>query len=145
MPGLIDRDLGAIRHVVCASPKYFQRSGRPKKPEDLREHSCLVNHLSTPKGWPFQNGSRPMLVEVKGALSSNSSAVLVQMALQGDGIIRVPHYAVKARLADKTLQAIFESATLSPERMRAYFSKAKHLPAKTTDFIQFLQASVAAR
>ena len=81
---------------------------------------------------------------MKGALSSNSSAVLIQMALQGDGIIRVPHYAVKARLADKTLQAIFESATLSPERMRAYFSKAKHLPAKTTDFIQFLQASVAA-
>ena len=31
-PGLIDRDLGAIRHVVCASPKYFQRFGRPKKP-----------------------------------------------------------------------------------------------------------------
>ena len=23
--------------------------------------------------------------------------------------------------------------------MRAYFSKAKHLPAKTTDFVQFLQ------
>ena len=42
-------------------------------------------------------------------------------------------------------EAIFESATLSPERMRAYFSKAKHLPAKTTDFMQFLQASLAAR
>jgi hypothetical protein len=26
-----------------------------------------------------------------------------------------------------------------------YFSKAKHLPAKTTDFIHFLQASVADR
>ena len=145
LPGLIERDLGAVRHVVCASPKYFQRFGRPKKPEDLREHSCLVNLLSTPKGWPFQNGSRQMLAEVKGALSSNSSAVLIQMALQGEGIIRVPHYAVKARLADKTLQAIFESVTLSPERMRAYFSKAKHLPAKTTDFIQFLQSSVAGK
>src|SRR5262249_32811680 len=143
LPGLIDRDLGAIRHVVCASPKYFQRCGRPKTLEDLREHSCLVNLLSTPKGWPFQNGSRKALVEVKGAMSSNSVAMLVEMALQGDGIIRVPHYAVKQQLADKSLQAIFESATLSPEHMRAYFSKAKHLPAKTTDFIQFLQASVA--
>ena len=82
---------------------------------------------------------------MKGALSSNSSAVLIQMALQGHGIIRVPHYAVKARLANKTLQAIFEGTTLSPERMRAYFSKAKHLPAKTTDFVQFLRASVAGR
>jgi DNA-binding transcriptional LysR family regulator len=144
-PGLIDRDLGAIRHVICASPKYFQRFGKPKKPQDLRDHSCLVNLLSTPKGWPFQSASRQFTVEVKGALSANSSAVLIQMALQGHGIVRVPHYAAKARLADKTLQALFEGATLSPERMRAYFSKAKHLPAKTTDFIGFLQASIAAR
>ncbi len=145
LPGLIERDLGAIRHVICASPKYFQRFGRPKKPQDLRDHSCLVNQHATPKGWPFQSASRQFLIEVKGALNSNSSAVLIQMALQGHGIIRIPHYAVKARLADKTLQAIFEGMTPSPERVRAYFSKAKHLPAKTTDFIDFLQASVAVR
>src|SRR5262245_11804126 len=59
VPGLIERDLGEIRHVVCASPKYLQDFGRPKEPHDLREHSCLVNLASTPKGWPFQNGSRP--------------------------------------------------------------------------------------
>jgi DNA-binding transcriptional LysR family regulator len=145
LPGLIDRDLGGIKHVICASPKYFQRFGRPKEPQDLRDHSCLVNAYSAAKGWPFQVGSRQLLVEVKGALSSNSSAVLIEMAEQGHGIIRVPHYAVKARLADKTLQAIFEGMTPSPERVRAYFSKAKHLPAKTTDFIDFLQAAVAAR
>ena len=145
VPGLIDSDLGGIKHVVCASPEYFKRFGRPKKPQDLREHSCLVNLLSTPKGWPFQSASRQFVVEAKGALSSNSSAVLIQMALQSHGVIRVPHYAVKTRLADKTLQSIFEGMTHSPERMRAYFSKAKHLPAKTTDFIHFLQASVAAR
>jgi LysR family transcriptional regulator for bpeEF and oprC len=145
LPGLIDRDLGSIKHVICASPKYFQRFGRPKKPQDLRDHICLVNPYSTAKGWPFQSASRQFLVEVKGALSSNSSAVLIQMAQQGHGIIRVQHSAVKARLADKTLQAIFEGTTSSPEHVRAYFSKAKHLPAKTTDFIDFLQAAVAAR
>jgi DNA-binding transcriptional LysR family regulator len=144
LPGLIDRDLGRIRHVVCASPRYFQRFGRPRQPQELREHNCLINLLSAPKGWPFQNGSRESLVEVKGTFSSNNSDVLVQMALQSHGIIRVPHYAVKAQLADKMLQPIFDGMTLSPERMRAYFSKAKHLPAKTTDFIHFLQASISA-
>jgi DNA-binding transcriptional LysR family regulator len=143
LPGLVDRDLGEIKHVVCASPQYFERFGRPKKPEELREHTCLINLQSTPKGWPFQSGSRPAFIEVKGSLSSNSPDVLVQMALQGHGIVRVPRYAVKAQLADKTLQTVFEGITLSPERMRAYFSKAKHLPAKTTDFIEFLQRSVA--
>src|SRR5262245_35448300 len=133
LPGLVDRDLGAIAHVVCASPVYFQRFGRPKKPEELRDHNCLVNLSAAPKGWPFKAASKQVLVSVKGALSSNSDAVLIQMALEGHGIIRAPLYAVKAELASKTLEAIFESATLSPEHMRAYFSKAKHLPAKTTD------------
>jgi hypothetical protein len=43
------------------------------------------------------------------------------------------------------LQAIFQGMTASPERMRAYFSKAKNLPAKTVDFIDFLQTSTAVR
>src|SRR5262249_44867058 len=130
LPGLTDSDLGHIRHVVCASPKYFERNGRPRKPQDLTEHSCLT-HLSAPKGWPFQTGARPFHVDVKGAFSANSAAALIEMAAQGFGIVRVPHFAVKARLANKTLQAIFTEQTLSPERVRAYYSKAKHLPAKT--------------
>jgi DNA-binding transcriptional LysR family regulator len=145
VPGLVDLDLGAIEHVVCASPDYLVRVGRPKKPEDLREHNCLVNLAGAPKDWPFQSGSRSMLVAVKGTLSSNSADVLVQMALQGHGIARVPRHAVRAELANKSLEAMFELATLSPERMCAYYSKAKHLPAKTTDFVNFLQTAIAGR
>jgi DNA-binding transcriptional LysR family regulator len=145
LPGLIDRELGEIRHVICASPAYFKRFGHPRNPQDLRAHACLVNPMTAPKGWPFRQGGRQFAVEVKGALASNSHAMLVQMALQDQGIVRVPHYAVKARLADRSLQAIFEKVAASPERMRVYYSKAKHLPAKTTDFVQFLQASLATR
>jgi DNA-binding transcriptional LysR family regulator len=145
LPGLIDQDLGAVRHVICASPKYLDQFGRPKKPQDLREHDCLVNLLSNSKGWPFQNGSTQYYVDVKGTFSANNAGVLIQMALQGRGIIRVPHDAAKAHLASKALRALFEGVTASPERMRAYYSKAKPLPAKTTDFIQFLQAWMAER
>ena len=145
MPGLVDCDLGAIEHVVCASPDYLTRVGRPKKPEDLREHNCLVNLAGAPKDWPFQSASKSFLVAVKGTLSSNSADVLVQMALQGHGVVRVPRYAVCAELSDKSLEAMFEGATLSPERVCAYYSKAKHLPAKTIDFVNFLQSSIGAR
>src|SRR5262249_26107942 len=106
LPGLTDSDLGPVKHVVCAAPQDFKGCGRPRKPQDLVDHTCLTN-LSAPKGWPFQNGGRPFQVEVKGAFSANSSAVLIAMAVQDFGIVRVPHDAVRARLADKTLQAIF--------------------------------------
>ena len=145
VPGLVDCDLGIVEHVVCASPDYLARAGRPKKPEDLREHNCLVNLAGASKDWPFQSGSKSFLVAVRGTLSSNSADVLVQMALQGHGIARVPRYAVQVELANKSLEAMFEAATVSPERVCAYYSKAKHLPAKTTDFVNFLQAEISGR
>jgi DNA-binding transcriptional LysR family regulator len=145
VPGLVDSDLGVVEHVVCASPAYLERAGRPKKPEDLREHNCLVNLVSAPKDWPFQSASKSLLVQVKGTLSSNSADILIQMALQGHGIVRVPRYAVRAELASKSLEALFEQATLSPERVCAYYSRAKHLPAKTLDFVNFLHSAIAGR
>jgi DNA-binding transcriptional LysR family regulator len=142
LPGVVGHDLGAIRHVICASPGYFRAFGRPKAPQDLREHNCLADLYSGPKSWPFQNPSRPLLVEVKGSLSSNSNAVLIRMALDGCGIIRVPLHAVKAEIADKTLEVIFKNVSLSPERMCAYYARVKPLPAKTADFVSFLETSL---
>jgi DNA-binding transcriptional LysR family regulator len=142
LPGVVAHDLGVIRHVICGSPDYFRKFGRPDTPQDLRNHNCLADLYSGPKSWPFRNASRPLLVEVKGSLSSNNNAVLIQMALNGSGIIRVPLHAVKAEIAGKRLDVIFKSTALSPERMCAYYAKAKPLPAKTSDFINFLQTSL---
>lgn len=142
LPGLVTRDLGAIKHVICGSPDYFRKFGRPKTPQDLKAHNCLADQYSGPKSWPFLNPSRPLLVEVKGSLSSNSNAVLIQMALNGYGIIRVPHFAVKSEVADRRLVVILKNVALSPERLCAYYAKVMPLPAKTADFINFLETSL---
>jgi DNA-binding transcriptional LysR family regulator len=145
LPGVVAHDLGAVRHVICASPDYFRKVGRPKAPQDLRDHNCLVDLYSGPKSWPFRNASRPLLVDVKGSLSSNGNAVLIRMALAGCGIIRVPLYAIEAEIAEKRLEVIFKNASLSTERMCAYYAKVKPLPAKTADFVDFLEVSLRRR
>lgn len=142
IPGLVVRDLGTIRHVVCASPDYFKARGRPKTPADLKDHNCLADLYAGPKSWPFRSASRTQLVEVKGSLSSNSNAVLIRMALTGCGIIRVPQHAVDQDIAEGRLEVIFKSSTLSPERISAYFAKLKPQPKKTVEFIAFLEASL---
>ena len=109
LPGVVAHDLGAIRHVICGSPQYFRKFGRPKTPQDLREHNCLADLYSGPKSWPFQNSPRPLLVEVKGSLSSNSNAVLIRMALNGSGIIRVPLHTVQEEIAAKRLDVIIQN------------------------------------
>lgn len=143
-PGLVGRDLGAIRHVICASPDYFRRHGRPETPHDLKAHNCLVNSPFAPKEWRFREGGREVAVEVKGTLCSNSAAVLTQVALEGIGIVRVPHYTVRAELAEGRLESVFDGPACSRERMRAYYSRSKYLPAKTAAFVAFLEAALAA-
>jgi DNA-binding transcriptional LysR family regulator len=142
VPGLVAHDLGTIRHVICGAPDYFRRVGRPKRPQDLKDHNCLADLYSGPKSWPFRSGARTLLVEVKGSLSSNSNAVLIRMALAGSGIIRVPLHAVERHIADGRLETLFNSAALSPERMAAYYARQKTLPAKTADFIRFLATAL---
>jgi DNA-binding transcriptional LysR family regulator len=138
IPGLVEREIAEIPHVICASPEYFRQFGRPKTLKDLRDHNCLVNLSSTSREWLFQEHAQQISVEVKGAFSSNSSAFLVRAALDGVGIIRVPRYAAAAALNSGALETLFEGKTQSPERLRAYYSKSKHLPAKITDFVEFL-------
>lgn len=144
-PGLVERDIGPIQHVICASPDYFRRHGTPAEPQDLREHNCLADSSVTPRKWVFKKGGKETVVEVKGSFSSNNPAILTQVALEGIGVIKVPRYTVRAELASGKLKPIFEDITHSPERMRAYYSKTKFLPAKTSAFIDLLQSAVKAR
>jgi DNA-binding transcriptional LysR family regulator len=142
VPGVVGHDLGPIRHVICGSPRYFQKFGRPKAPQDLRGHNCLADPFSAAKAWPFRNAARPLLVEVKGSMSSNSAAVRVALALQHCGITRVPLHAVSGEIAARRLEVVFKASTLSPERMVAYVAKSKRLPAKTANFIDFLKSTL---
>ena len=96
----------------------------------------------SPRKWPFKKGARETVVEVKGTFSSNSAAILIEAALNGFGIIKVPRYTVRAELASGKLKPIFDDITHSQERMRAYYSKTKFLPAKTRAFIELLQTAM---
>jgi len=140
-PGLVGQELGAVPYVICAAPDYLRRAGHPKQPQDLREHNCLLNPCAG-KEWPFTVAGRLSHVTIEGALSSNSDAVLLKMAVAGCGLIRVPRALAASELKDGRLVALLEAASAATERISLYHSKAKTLPAKTTDFISFVRESI---
>ena len=137
LPGFTERAIGPIRHVVCASPDYFRRHGRPSDPRMLKEHNC-VGDIGAAKEWPFRSGAHQLLVEVKGNVLSNSALVLAEIATEGLGIVRIPYFAVKPAIESRKLEVIFEDITLSPEHLSLFFSKSKTIPAKTVNFITFV-------
>jgi DNA-binding transcriptional LysR family regulator len=142
-PGLVERRIGIIRHVLCAAPDYLRRHGTPRQPQDLRTHNCLVDSEAHAREWPFRLKGQDLYVPIKGSASSNNASILMQLAVDGVGIARLPHYTARGPLADGTLVAVLAEETRSVEAVCAYFSRTKHLPAKISDFVDFLTSQAA--
>jgi DNA-binding transcriptional LysR family regulator len=138
-PGLVGAPIGRVPHVICASPRYFKRNGKPEKPEDLKQHNCLSNFASTPGMWRFRKGRRGKSVKIEASFFTDSIAMLCQLAVDGLGIVRLPLYAVRAELVAGKLQPALQDINASYEDVVAYYPKTGNLPAKITAFIEFVK------
>ncbi len=97
--GLVARSLGEQQYLVCASPAYVARAGKPAAPDDLAQHNCLAykGHLGVQR-WYFRRPGdatyRPY--EISGNLQSNNAEALVAAALKGQGIVLFPSWLYAA-------------------------------------------------
>lgn len=142
-PGVAHRELGPVPYVICATPDYFHRHGKPAIPEDLAGHNCLRHMTFAPRAWPFAGDGRNLTVRVRGNFSSSSSEVLRQVALQSSGIARLPIYTVREDIECGRLETIFDDMTRTIQHTRIYFPLGRDLPAKTRAFIEFLESELA--
>lgn len=103
------RPLGQSRNVICASPEYWGRYGKPAVPEDLLEHHCLV-FRSTGGAWldrwKFENGGEQRTVNVSGRILSDSSAWADEAACAGNGVLRRSDFSLQRHLAAGALEAV---------------------------------------
>ena len=126
-PGLIGKPIGRVPYVICASPAYFKKNGKPEKPEDLKQHNCLSNFVSTSDRWRFRKGHKARAVKIEASFFTDSVAMLCQLAVDGRGIVRLPHYAVRAEVEAGRLQPVLQDINASYEDFVAYYPKTKYL------------------
>jgi DNA-binding transcriptional LysR family regulator len=111
---LIARRLAPARLAIVAAPAYFKRHGRPKRPEDLKQHNCLgYANWSLRDEWPFTGADgRTTRVRVRGNLASNNGDALRQCALDGLGIIQQPTFSIGPDLAAGRLERVLTAYRL---------------------------------
>ncbi|HEY0633849.1 MAG TPA: LysR family transcriptional regulator [Gammaproteobacteria bacterium] len=97
--GLAARRLAVIRHILCASPAYLARSGRPQVPDDLLAHNCLRHTQPGPcDEWRFLGAEGVVKVKISGNAIVSSSVASRTLALAGVGCGLLPDYMVKAEI-----------------------------------------------
>ena len=90
---LVARRVGEIRWVVCASPDYLERRGKPETPAALADHDCIAfEGLQRYREWPFVDGNAEQQVTINPRFSVNTADGVVGGAVAGVGIARVLSY-----------------------------------------------------
>lgn len=139
---LIARKLADNEMVVAASPAYWDRAGRPGRPEELAGHRCITYAYSrNPNEWPFADpDGRRYTVRVSGDLHTNNGDVSLCAAVAGLGVIRLPRFICGPKLASGELEAVLADAAPPRAAIYAIYPHNRHLSAKVRVFVDFLRA-----
>ena len=138
---LIAAKLARNHRVVCGSPAYFKRAGKPRTLADLAKHNCLVT--STEDGiadtWHFQDKGKPMSVKVHGNLTCNDGEVLTRWAISGEGLAWRSAWEVSEEVKRGRLATVLDDFAFPGNNIYAVYPERRLLPAKVKFFIEFLR------
>jgi DNA-binding transcriptional LysR family regulator len=135
---LIARKLAPLRQVLCVSPDYIDRYGRPGTPAELSSHNCvLYSYSSDANEWTLIGESGPETVTVSGSYQVNNSEALLEALREGVGIGRLPTFVAGPDLKTGRLVKLFESYRIPEFTIYAVFPERQYLPAKVRAFLDF--------
>jgi DNA-binding transcriptional LysR family regulator len=109
-------------------------------PEDLANHSCLVNWAISPRNrWQFKSDSGLKIINVTGRMQANAAHPIRIAAINGLGLVMLPTYIVGKDIENGTLKVVLENYPLPPLDIHAVYPHRKYLSAKVKSFMDFLQ------
>jgi DNA-binding transcriptional LysR family regulator len=108
---LIATRIAPLRRLVCASPAYLERRGRPVAPADLLQHNCLTAAASAPADWwRFEGVNRDRALPVRGTLRTDDTDTLLQAAAAGVGIVHLASWLVGEMIVAGRLVVLLPNA-----------------------------------
>jgi len=138
---MVARKLASSSLVVCGSPAYLEEFGVPQTPQDLLDHSCLVNWAISPRNkWQFKAEVGYTVINVSGRMQANVADAIRIAAINGLGLVMLPTYVVGRDIEKGKLKVVLENYLLPPLDIHAVYPHRKYLSAKVKSFMDFLQA-----
>jgi DNA-binding transcriptional LysR family regulator len=146
----LERDMIAVpigprvqRFVAAASPAYWAAHGRPEHPRDLLRHRCIRHRFASgvTAPWEFMREGETVRVEPRGPLVANISALEVEAAIRGLGVIGTFEGFLAPAIADGRLEEVLEHWSERFAGPFLYFAGRRHLPPPLRAFVDFLKAT----
>lgn len=132
---------GPVRFVAAAAPKYLDKAGRPKRPEDLLGHRCICPRLGGGPydKWEFAQKGKDLEVHVRPALVVNDTLLMLEAAAAGLGLVYTTENAIEDKLKRRELEIVLAQFAVSSSGFYLYFPRRSQVLPKLRAFIDHLQ------
>jgi DNA-binding transcriptional LysR family regulator len=133
---LIARQVGSVRRVAVASPRYIAARGTPRVPADLAKHDTIFGMArSAAREWRFGRKRRGAVVRLSPRLLVDDVEAQVQAAKAGRGVARMLSYQVAEELAAGTLVCLLREFEPEPLPVQLVTLSRIHMTPKVRAFI----------
>lgn len=141
---LVSRRLASTQLVLCASPTYLKKHGKPLEPADLASHSVLAYSLLVMGDtWQFEGPDGKVPVKVHPRMHTNNGDTCRAAALDHQGIILQPTFLVGDDLRTGRLVEVMPEYRSVELGIYAMYASRKHVPLKVRLLIEYLALALA--
>jgi DNA-binding transcriptional LysR family regulator len=140
---LVARKLGSRRRVVLAVPRYFQKSGKPLRPQDLAQHEAVIyaQRLGG-SAWTFHKGSEEVAVTLKGRVRISGAEGVREAVFAGLGLTISSEWMFTPELASGVVETALDEWLLPDMDLWAVFPAGRLASSKARAFVAFVEAGL---
>lgn len=142
--GLIARKVGEVRHIVCASPSYLEKHGRPEAPNDIKGAQCVIfDQFLAGQAWTFEARGKTLQIPVDTRLWVNTAEAALDATEAGLGFTRVLSYQAAPGIEAGRLEAVLQTWEPTPWPVHFVYEQRALIPQKLRAFIDFAAPRIA--
>jgi len=137
---LVARKLGSVTWFLVAAPAYLKKRRRPRTPEDLANHDCLLFGAGSPSTTvQLGRGNESVQVAIAARLRVSDFEILGTAALAGLGIALVPAFQCVADVRAQRLERVLRDWAAPAIPVHVVYPTARHLSATVKSFVEHVQ------
>lgn len=137
---LVMRSFGQIQELLVASPRYLDRAGRPRTPEELSEHVTLCAFEDEARQrWELHGPDGDVRrIELQPRVSGHDLPLMLALAQRDIGITLLPETLCSDAVRDGALEVVLPDWRLPQGIAHAVFASRRGMLPAVRVFLDFL-------
>ncbi len=130
--------VGMVRPIVCGSPAYLAKWGRPQTPDDLKAHRMVLTTATGQENeWRFRYERSTRLVKPAPVLRCTTQRAAIHAATLGLGLIRCMSHEAHHELRSGLLEPVLSRFAIQDLPAQLIYRDGRRAEARVRTFIDF--------